>query len=166
MLDGNLAKTGNDCKCHYCLKYDYLLKLISHHPKARWLTISPPAPMGGSAQKLFDDWLNDFMQFRKFATTLIGVGEFANERLHFHILFTTKDHIKQYKVLNNWRIGSQIRIYDGLPEKGIHYIFKDIKKAKDLIKKPVFTLDILDKLFIRKKNTILDTKANIIDQYD
>lgn len=166
MLDGNYQKIGNECKCHYCTKYEGYLSKIRHSPKAKWLTISPPRPMGGSAQKLFDQWLNSFMQFRKFATTLVGVAEFANERLHFHILYTVKDEIKQYKVLNNWAIGTMLKIYDGLPSEGIHYMFKDTKKAKLLLTQPVFTLDILDELFITIKASKNYTAATIIDLYD
>lgn len=161
MLDRKTTENTDNCDCEYCRNYGDLISKIRHHTKKKWLTISPPSPSAGSAQEHFDDWLKSFMMFRKFAEHLLGVAEFENGRLHFHIMYTVKDAVKEYKVLNKWRIHSMLRVYKGLPREGAHYLFKDIETALELLFDPIFTIDIL---FSEFKALQLLKLTNKIDQ--
>lgn len=147
---------STDC-CEYCIKYKDLYKSIYDGPKGRWLTISPPYS-GVDPCVLYEKWFLRISTFIKFCSLFICVAEFANDRLHFHLCYKLKDMTKKIIVLNNIRVGikpnilnkgnqrvygdsgesaCQIRDYEGRPEKGLHYIFKDISDTFEVLENPI-----------------------------
>lgn len=98
----------------------------------RWLTISPPADCK-TPDKFLELWYEEFSKFRKFATRVLGVVEFANLRMHFHICYSVKDRIKEYRVINDWRQSNMVKVYNGAPKHGIGYLFKDVEETQVLI---------------------------------
>lgn len=126
-----------DCDCEYCTEYRPLYDSIKRRP--RWLTISPPYS-NIDPDDYLREWNEEFFKFRYFADKILGVAEIANGRIHFHFVYEQKDPIKEYRHLNTIRRDSMVRVYNGYPEKGLHYLFKDIEESKMLFSlSPVIT---------------------------
>lgn len=131
-----------DCKhCeYYASDYDYILQ---HNPK--WLTVSPP-PSCEEPLKDYKKWLQYFEKLQQCSDRMIAVCEFSDDyRMHFHILYNCTDKIKSYKLYNKYKISYICKIYNGGPEKGLHYLFKNISEAEDLLQgtTPIFTIKTL-----------------------
>ena len=56
----------------------------------RWLTISPKAD-DRDPNKYLNILYEEFANIRKFANKILGVVEFANLRMHFHIMYSLTD---------------------------------------------------------------------------
>lgn len=149
------------CFCEYCVEYNIKYDIIlSRNPK--WLTISPRY---SDKDPTIDyiDWLDDIEELLKCSSHLLGVVEFANDRMHFHIMYDCTDPIKSYRVVNKFRADCMVKIYNGGPEKGLHYLFKDIEESKTLIPtvSTIFTDDMLDD---RKKERKKQARLRLITQ--
>lgn len=124
-MDPEKIFAGDNCPCVYCCQYardhDSIMSL-----NPRWLTISPPADTDEPLASL-GYWLKKFRCLNDISRDFILVAEVSDQlRLHFHILYSLKDHVKEYKYINGWRHEAQIRVYNGGPKAGKHYLFKDI----------------------------------------
>lgn len=151
MEDDKASPAEISCQCVYCEKYRPLYDKIKSQGM-KWLTISPPYndidPM-----KYYESWTYDFEDFRKLAKEVIIVAELTKElRMHFHIVYSVKDRIKEYKVINGFRKGNQLRLYKGEPMKGMHYLFKDLEDIVELLNiTPILTMDDLNVLVEARK---------------
>lgn len=171
MLDGTLDISPKICEC--CKQYDILYDSIKREGM-RWLTISPKYSFE-EPQKDFESMLDAILEMISKDSLMLGVAEMSEQlRLHYHIVYSAKDKIKEYKVLNKIRQISMLRVYNGEPKGGIDYLFKDVVTTRAYINEPVFThKQLLDLRFYRKmerkikkqqdkernierKNTILD----------
>lgn len=161
------SSTTTPCDCDYCKMYSTLYTdIASQNPK--WLTVSPPAN-DTDPLVYYDDWLSCFEKLLACSDNILGVVEFANYRMHFHILYACTDNIKSYKVVNGFRRTAMVRIYNGLPKKELHYLFKDINETAELLPhdKIVITVKKLrehreqrHKEARLKVSTVLDVKCN------
>lgn len=139
--------------CAYCAEYDALYKTILCQGM-RWLTISPPIS-DIDPDKYLDAWIDDLENMRKVAKNMILVVEFANLRMHFHAVYSVKDKKKEYIILNGYRKGNQVRVYNGEPTGGRHYLFKDVDVAKEIIDKdPIMTMATFDAIVEKRKEQI------------
>jgi len=119
------------CNCEMCREYlIYYEKIKQNNPM--WLTVSPPYN-DKDPTAYYNDWLDDFEELLKCSKYILGVVEFANNRMHFHIMYSCDDKIKSYRLINRYRQNAVLKIYKGMPRKGLHYLFKDIEEAKELI---------------------------------
>jgi len=166
MLDVPLEQNTEDqvC-CRYCLNYRSTVK---GWYRKRWLTISPP-PNAAPPEEEWTLWVTlVFDTFPQFARAYIVVAEFdAQERLHFHCMYDLKDDTKEYIIINRLKQGgytgsvdknsiirervkkifkkphfppTMARVYDGYPENGLHYLFKDIDtRTIKKIEEPITT---------------------------
>lgn len=139
------------CLCKFCAMYkDLYDDILSSAPF--WLTISPTfdARTPSVANK---EWWDELTDLLKCSSKILGVAEFNNERLHYHIMYSCTDRIKSYKLVNHWRLSNMVRIYKGGPKNGLHYLFKDIEDTQELLN----INDIIitaDALYAYKHNTI------------
>lgn len=116
----------------YESKYEATYRQIKDK-NPRWLTISPPAS-DLSPKKDLKIWMEMFIyDFRKYMNEFILVVEFKHLRMHFHVFYSRKDRIKEYRCINQLRKVSQVKVYDGEPAQGISYLFKDIDEATELL---------------------------------
>lgn len=124
--------------CDYCTQHLFQYQYImGTHPK--WLTISPPANED-NPDKYYDMWLDDIEDLLKCSDAILGVVEFASYRMHFHIMYSCKDNVKSYRLVNRFRKHAMVKIYDGGPKAGLHYLFKDIKNTMSLVNiNPIIT---------------------------
>lgn len=144
----------NDCTCDYCSKYLGLYTRMRQSPKCRWLTISP-GYSDRNPDADVDRWTTKLLYLNKFANAYIIVFEMSDQlRLHMHIVYTVKDRVREYIFLNRMRKGVKpdvrregmkilrvdggepgvnVKVYDGVPRGGIHYLFKDIPKTREYI---------------------------------
>ncbi len=120
----------------------------------KWLTISPAGDSGSPALFLAG-WVTDFELFRKFANDVIIAVEFASCRMHFHIVYDVKDPIKEYRVINRWRMSNQLRLYKGEPELKMPYLFKDVKDSEKVLPgiSIVYDMDSLNAIVQARKDT-------------
>lgn len=147
MDDDNSAKS---C-CHYCSSYLTLYGKIKSQGM-RWLTISPPIS-DSDPDVYYDMWFEEFELFRKFVKNIILIVEFSNLRMHFHAVYSVKDKKKEYMIVNRFRKGNMVRVYDGEPKGGIHYLFKDIEVSTELLtKSPIIDLDALNLSVEKRKH--------------
>lgn len=153
--DGSLSDSDHKwCTCYYCDKYyPTFVAIMSKNPM--WLTVSPRAD-DRDPTVAYKEWLNTFDKFRACSHYILGVVEFANYRMHFHILYSCKDEIKSYKLVNKIRTYSMVKIYRGGPKKGLHYLFKDIEDAQTLIPNDdvIFTVETLIEYREKRKQQI------------
>lgn len=159
--EGSEASNDSDnCDCDYCREYSYKYNLILKSDPM-WLTISPPASDRDPSIE-YNEWLLDFEDLLKCADNILGVVEFANYRMHFHIMYSCKDNIKSYRLVNKFRRSSMVRIYKGAPKKGLHYLFKDINKITKLIlpsDSVIYTDETLDD---RRQNRIQSRRKKLL----
>lgn len=91
----------------------------------RWLTVSPRASSLRPMKHILL-WMQDLKQLRYFTHDFLLVFEMTDQlRLHIHAVYSVSDKIKEYKVLNKWKVDQMLRVYNGEPEKGFDYLFKD-----------------------------------------
>lgn len=113
----------------YTSKYN---NIIQHRP--RWLTISPPYDDKEQAQENYEYWIKKLVKLKDIASDAIIITEMSTQcRLHYHIIYSLKDPIKEYKYLNGWRKEAQVRVYNGQPKEGVSYLFKDISFTKEYL---------------------------------
>jgi len=156
------------CECHLCEVYKSTYDLIQAD-RPRWLTVSPPSD-DGDPSNYRDGWIDSFIQMLKCTANLILIVEFAQCRMHFHMCYTVTDRIKEYRLINGFRKTAQVKVYNGAPQKGLHYLFKDIEDAEQLLDKCIYiredlilikTLKSLKLKELRKKRVIPDKIKNI-----
>lgn len=158
-----------DYKCEkYCPKYQKYYDKING-PKMRWLTISPPYS-DIEPRTFIKNWVNELAYINSFANEYIIVFELTEQlRLHMHIVYSLKDKTKEYLFLNRIRLASyppsdkllygfdfckpsQVKVYNGQPAGGIHYLFKNVD---ELIEYGLDETEIIH-LLVHKKITIFD----------
>lgn len=154
------------CDCELCLLHTvrYNLILVSN---PMWLTISPP-PSDITPKKIINQyWLYIFGEIALACENMLCAIEFENLRMHFHILIAVKDKIKLYKVYNKLREQFICRIYRGGPDKGLHYLFKNISEAYELLdgQAPVVVFEDLKeyKAAIKHKYYLKSKPTNILE---
>jgi len=129
-MDNAKKITPPDCLCAMCQEYSPLLDLMRKTGNLRWLTVSPPAD-DKDPELSYKDWMQRLKPLVNIASSLILVAEISSQlRLHFHILFCSKDKVKEYKYVNGWRHNAMIRVYNGEPREGLHYMFKDLEETQ------------------------------------
>lgn len=155
------SENSDFCSCKYCFEYSIKYKIILSR-KPKWLTISPRFSDKDPTLD-YIDWLDDIEDLLKCSSHILGVCEFKNDRMHFHIMYDCTDPIKSYRIVNKFRQTCMVKIYDGGPEKGLHYLFKDIELSKSLIPtiSTIFTDDMLDD---RKKERKKQAKNRLIQE--
>lgn len=155
--------TGEICYCDHCKVHQSEYNIISDRNRKIFLTVSPPAD--DSDPECYNRyWLDRFTELLKCADHLIGVTEFANNRMHFHIVYSCTDAVKSYKLVNTWAKEANCLAVKSMPKKGLHYLFKDISDSTDLIANPIFTLKSLETLKqskVKPKSRI--KRPNVLD---
>lgn len=153
----------DNCNCYHCFDNRNLYNTISQS-SPRWLTISPRAD-DRHPDKYLDVWYEEFIKIRKFSSNILGVVEFENLRMHFHIVYSVTDRVKEYKTINSWRQTCQVKVYNGLPRGGLHYLFKSIEDTKQLIStnKYMITMDTIEQEIIRRGHKIRKSKIDVLD---
>lgn len=163
----DMELTAEICECQFCTRYRCEYDAIKHRP--RWLTISPPYSHDDPDLDM-KRWYAEFFKFRYFADKILGVAEFANGRLHFHFVYELKDPIKEYKTLNRLRSDCMIRCYKGYPEKGLHYLGKDVDDAVEMFKEftPVITTRSIETYHksLQRKRKNRDTERTVFEDWE
>ena len=137
-----MQKSSDDCECEYCARYRPLYNNIKNgHP--RWITISPRYS-DRDPEEDYRDFKEEILEPLRKAGVILGVAEMTdNLRLHYHLMLDEDDKIRSYKIINKTRGLCQVAYLRGLPEKGLHYLFKDMALTGEYIQDPVFTTDSL-----------------------
>lgn len=162
MLDGIVEKTdlpeskegkcsGDAFICKYCRYYKNTYLAMRSTPMCRWLTISPTYS-SDEPELYINNWKSRIEPFfKKVCKQWLGVFEVSEQqRIHIHLIYILKDRVKEYIYLNAIRNGSKglkpcmVRVYDGVPMGGLHYLFKDIEVTAQLVAN-VRTLILSDK---------------------
>lgn len=143
--------------------------MIKAHANDYWLTISPP-PEDSDPETLKIIYLCKLKQLAKCSRSLLGIFEFANDRMHMHIYFSCKDNVKRFIFVNGIKKEFMARIYKGEPKDGCPYLYKDIDTSMQLLKSHIFTIYDINKAIQHAKapkdNTTLfnrNTKEKVID---
>lgn len=125
--------TGEICTCTYCEHYADTYERIATSGRARWLTIAPPSTHNDAITD-YKLWMSQLTKIKDFADFLILIAEISPQmRLHFHVLYSSKDKPKEYRYINGWRYDAMVRIYNGTPKEGKHYLFKDIASTQEVL---------------------------------
>lgn len=145
-----LCKNGPEICCESCERFRPFYEAVKLRP--RWLTISPPYSHE-DPDDFLKGWYEEFYEFRYFGDKIFGVMEEKQGRLHFHLIYELKDRIKEYRVLNKIRKNAMVRVYDGYPRDGLHYLMKDIDVALELCRSysPVITSPRIE-VYHKKRN--------------
>lgn len=158
-IEETLGCCTEACK-PYCKQY--INKYMSiKYATPKWLTISPKSVENISPDELFKFYLCTYLKnLVACSKDVLGVVEFANERMHFHIFLDVKDPIKYNIFVNTMSIYSMCRSYKGEPKEGIHYLFKEVDHAKELIlyHPVIYTEEHLEKV---KQDLILERKIEL-----
>lgn len=95
----------------------------------KWVTINPDPKYleHYSSNKILDQWLAKFKQLRYLAHEFILIVEISRAlKLHFHLVYSVKDKVKEYKMINTWKLEANVLYCFGEPKHQIGYLFKDI----------------------------------------
>lgn len=142
-------KISQQCDCQDCEKYRDIYDTIVKSNCSRWLTISPPYS-DEDPQIYIRKWDKVLSYVMTFAPRWLFVYEISSQqRIHIHGIYQLRDRVKEYLFLNRLRNGmstkceiaeygkpfcrpNMVRVYDGTPLEGLHYLFKDIKDLLDM----------------------------------
>lgn len=128
--------------------YDLVANIYPN--QRRFLTISPPhSDEDPECKQRY--WLSQLLDLRYCATNVIGVTEFKDERMHFHIVLQVTDPIKYYKLTGRLSSLCNTLSTKHLPKDGFPYFIKDIEDSYLLLSQPWITLPILETLFCLTK---------------
>lgn len=146
----------DNCICDLCKEYQERYDLIQVKP--RWLTISPPENTL-DPDDLVMDWNEVFFKMRYFARNMLGIVEVKNCRIHFHIVYECKDSIREYHDITRIKKNSIASVYNGYPEQGLHYLFKDIDDIRGLLTvSPIITTIDVEKKHTKYQKRLKDKK--------
>lgn len=146
-----MEKSGDKCECILCNCHKGLYLTMKSSVKCKWLTISP-SYSDEEPKEYIQKWMMLLGYFYTYvAKDYIQVYELSDQgRIHLHIVYTVNDRIKEYLFLNRLRCGMlknkesikrfgkdfcrpcMVRVYDGTPKEGLHYLFKDVVKLQQM----------------------------------
>lgn len=150
-LEETLQECTKECK-KYCK--EYIKKYLNiKYGEPRWLTYSPKSASEVHPDDLHKYHTNVLKKLTYCSENIICVTEFKNERMHFHIFLDVKDKIKYNIFVNTLMTNSMARSYKGEPKGGIHYLFKDVEDALEIL-----TLDKIIQTETQLKKVIEDDK--------
>lgn len=140
------------CECEQCELYyeEYEYIANCYHPK--WITISPPYTECAD-DDFFELYMTKFEEFRFCVNEAIIVMEMSPQyRLHWHIFLNVTDPIKFRRIINSLQVTNMVRVYDGEPKEGQHYLSKDLMLTyKHTNINPIYFLLDLEQRVVKRK---------------
>lgn len=158
-INSKNSKIFEDCNpiCKYCNQYkSKYVKILSSKPY--WLTFNPPITGEIEPRLHYKYYMETYLQDILLSSdNFICITEFKYERMHFHIFLSRKDSVKYNIFVNKLMKCGITKSFKGEPLHGIHYLFKDIPDALEILEH----IDFVINTDLTIKNDFLERKREV-----